>query len=136
MLLGGASVEYFSCFLSSCQLGLTLNYCKIASSNTFRLEAHIGFFRLVMKGILRPYDLMSLCCDLLTKSYLLITRIRTCNCTVVKTKIVCKICHWTLIWWNIFNAKCFDFWTVWSFKLWWTQKLHCFQKSRHPLFMP
>ena len=34
-----------------------LNYCKIASSNTSRLEAHIGLFRLLMKGIFGPYVL-------------------------------------------------------------------------------
>ena len=27
------------------------NYRKIASSNTSRLEAHVGFFRILMKGI-------------------------------------------------------------------------------------
>jgi hypothetical protein len=35
---------------------------KIVSSNTSHLEAHAGFFRLFMKGILDPYVL----CDLLT----------------------------------------------------------------------
>ena len=30
-------------------------YPKVASSNTSRLEAHIGFFRLLMKGIFYPY---------------------------------------------------------------------------------
>ena len=30
---------------------------KIASSNTSRLEAHVGFFRLLMKGIFGPYVL-------------------------------------------------------------------------------
>ena len=29
-------------------------YRKIASSNTSRLEAHVGFFRLLMKGIFGP----------------------------------------------------------------------------------
>ena len=32
-------------------------YCKVASSNTSRLEAHAGFFRLLMKGIFDPYVL-------------------------------------------------------------------------------
>ena len=32
-------------------------YRKIASSNTFRLEAHVGFFRLFMKRIFGPYVL-------------------------------------------------------------------------------
>jgi hypothetical protein len=31
------------------------SYCKVASSNTSRLEAHEGFFRLLMKGIFYPY---------------------------------------------------------------------------------
>ena len=30
-------------------------YRKVASSNMFRLEAHGGFFRLLMKGIFHPY---------------------------------------------------------------------------------
>ena len=34
-----------------------LKYRKVASSNTSRLEAHAGFFRLLMKGILDPYVL-------------------------------------------------------------------------------
>ena len=40
-----------------------IRYHKIASSNTSRLEAHIGFFRLLMKGIFGP-----MYCDLLAKS--------------------------------------------------------------------
>ena len=32
-------------------------YCKVASFNTSRLEAHAGFFRLLMKGIFDPYVL-------------------------------------------------------------------------------
>ena len=32
-------------------------YRKIASSNTSRLEAHLGFFRLLMKGLFGPYVL-------------------------------------------------------------------------------
>ena len=32
-----------------------LAYRKVASSNTSRLEAHAGFFRLLMKGIFEPY---------------------------------------------------------------------------------
>ena len=34
-----------------------LNYHKVASSNTSRLEAHAGFFGLLMKGICDPYVL-------------------------------------------------------------------------------
>ena len=34
-----------------------INYRKIVSSNTSHLEAHAGFFRLYMKGILDPYVL-------------------------------------------------------------------------------
>ena len=30
-------------------------YRKVASSNTSRLEAHAGFFGLLMKGIFDPY---------------------------------------------------------------------------------
>ena len=32
-------------------------YRKVASSNTSRLEAQAGFFRLLMKGIFDPYVL-------------------------------------------------------------------------------
>ena len=32
-------------------------YCKITSSNTSRLEANVGFFRLLMKGIFGMYVL-------------------------------------------------------------------------------
>ena len=32
-------------------------YRKVASSNMSRLEAHTGFFRLLMKGIFDPYVL-------------------------------------------------------------------------------
>ena len=34
------------------------NYRKIANSNTTRLEAHVGLFRLLMKGIFGPYVLL------------------------------------------------------------------------------
>ena len=34
-----------------------LYYCKVGSSNRFRLEAHAGFFRLLMKEIFYPYVL-------------------------------------------------------------------------------
>ena len=33
------------------------NYCKVTSSNTSRLEAHAGFFRLLLKRIFDPYVL-------------------------------------------------------------------------------
>ena len=32
-------------------------YHKVTSSNTSRLEAHTGFFKLLMKGIFDPYVL-------------------------------------------------------------------------------
>ena len=35
----------------------TGRYRKIVSTNTSRLEAHVGLFRLLMKGILGPYVL-------------------------------------------------------------------------------
>ena len=34
-----------------------LTYRKVTSSNTSHLEAHAGFFRLLMKGIFNPYVL-------------------------------------------------------------------------------
>ena len=36
---------------------LTIKYRKVASSNTSRLEAHAGFFRLLMKRIFDAYVL-------------------------------------------------------------------------------
>ena len=33
-------------------------YRKVASSNTSRLEAYGGFFRLLMKGIFDPYSVL------------------------------------------------------------------------------
>ena len=42
---------------SSCSRIQTLAYRKVASSNTSRLEAQAGFFRLLMKGIFNPYVL-------------------------------------------------------------------------------
>ena len=36
---------------------VNLVYRKVASSKTYRLEAHAGFFRLLMKGIFDPYVL-------------------------------------------------------------------------------
>ena len=32
-----------------------ITYLKVVSSNTSHLEAHAGFFRLLMKGIFYPY---------------------------------------------------------------------------------
>ena len=36
---------------------LNSTYRKVTISNTSRLEAHAGFFRLLMKGIFDPYVL-------------------------------------------------------------------------------
>ena len=54
-------------------------YRKIASSNTSRLEAHVGFFRLLMKGIFGPYVLWPFDKMLI---FQLVTHIRTCDYTV------------------------------------------------------
>ena len=51
-----------------------MKYRKIASSNTSRLEAHAGFFRLLMKGIFDPNVLSPFDKKLIFK---LVTRIRT-----------------------------------------------------------
>ena len=50
----GANVFSDNCTECTCH-GNT--YRKVASSNTSRLEAHVGFFRLLMKGIFDPYVL-------------------------------------------------------------------------------
>ena len=55
-------------------------YRKIASSNTSRLEAHVGFFRLFMKGIFCPYVIWPFDKKLIFK---LVTRIRTRDYTVI-----------------------------------------------------
>ena len=55
---------------------LSFYYCKIASSNTSCLGAHVGFCRLLMKG-----NPVLMYCNLLTKSWLLM-RIRTQDFTV------------------------------------------------------
>ena len=38
--------------------GSSTDYRKIASSNTSHLEAHVGFFRLLVQGIFGPYLLL------------------------------------------------------------------------------
>ena len=43
--------------LKGTQKFLGATYRKFASSNTSRLEAHVDFFRLPMKGVLGPYVL-------------------------------------------------------------------------------
>ena len=54
-------------------------YRKVASSNTSRLEAHAGFFRLLMKGIFDPYVLWPFDKKVIFK---LIMRVRTRDYTV------------------------------------------------------
>ena len=46
-----------SCAYHSKIVKLFLEYHKVLSSNTSCLEAHAGFFRLLMKGIFNPYVL-------------------------------------------------------------------------------
>ena len=50
----------------------TYKYRKVASSNASRLEAHAGFFRLLMKGILDPI----MYCDILTNVDFLTSNVR------------------------------------------------------------
>ena len=58
-----SGIEYFTnteCFISQCRLNIIhieKYYRKVASSNMSCLEAHAGFFRLLMKGIYGPYAL-------------------------------------------------------------------------------
>ena len=35
--------------------GVSMIYCKVTTSNTSLLQAHAGFFRLLMKGILERF---------------------------------------------------------------------------------
>ena len=42
-------------FMEAALIAAMYTYCKVASSNTSRLEAHEAFFRLLMKGIFDPY---------------------------------------------------------------------------------
>ena len=57
-------------------------YRNVASSNTSLLEAHAGFFRLLMKGIFVVYVLWPFDKKLITW---LVTRVRTRNYTVLIT---------------------------------------------------
>ena len=57
----------------------TYKCCKVASSNTTRLEAHAGFFRLLMKGIFDPYVLWPFDKKLISK---LVMSVKTRNYTV------------------------------------------------------
>ena len=54
----------------------SLIHSKVESSNTSRLEAHAGFFRLLMKGILDPY--------VLSHFDKIVARVRTRDYTVFK----------------------------------------------------
>ena len=45
---------YFECRPNFQSLKDSITYCKVVSSNTSRLEAHAGFFRLLMKEIFGP----------------------------------------------------------------------------------
>ena len=49
--------EFFSVSLVFRDGNLKNTYRKVASSNTSRLEAHAGYFKLLMKGIFDPYVL-------------------------------------------------------------------------------
>ena len=59
--------------------GLPSAHRKVVSSNTSRLEAHAGFFRLLMKGIFEPYVLWPFDKKLI---FLLVTHVRTRDYTV------------------------------------------------------
>ena len=54
--------ENVTSFCPVCNFGTSYDdmiqcaYCKVASFNTSHLEAHVGFFRLLMKGIFGPYS--------------------------------------------------------------------------------
>ena len=54
---------YLQCSTSTIVLGPTVFTIKL-SSNTSHLEAHAGFFRLLIRGFFDPCEL----CDFLTKS--------------------------------------------------------------------
>ena len=75
----GCSVFWIAWFLEPL-------YCKIASSNTFRLEAHVVLFRLLMKGIFGPYVLWTFDKKLI---FWLVTRIRTCNIWYIPKNSYC-----------------------------------------------
>ena len=49
------NVEYVFKPIAVRNLFLFSKYRKVTRSNTFRLEAHAGFFRLLMKGIFDLY---------------------------------------------------------------------------------
>ena len=60
------------------------------SSNTSRLEAHAGFFRLLMKGIFVPYVLRPFDKKLIS---LLVKRVRTRDYTVCFSTLGLKMFH-------------------------------------------
>ena len=65
-------------------------YRKIASSNTSRLEAHVDFYRLLMKGIFGPYVLWHFDKKLI---FWLVTRIR------IRDYTVCRIFDFEYLFW-------------------------------------
>ena len=65
--------------LSFNELHTLFGYHKVTSSNTSRLEAHAGFFRLLMKGIFDPCVLYSFDKKLVSQ---LVTGISTRDSTV------------------------------------------------------
>ena len=64
-----------------------ISYRKIASSNTSRLEAHAGFFRLLKKGIFDPYVLSPFDKKLISK---LVTHVRARDYMVFGTSLSCQ----------------------------------------------
>ena len=48
-------LHYFECRPNFQSLKDSITYRKVVSSNMSRLDAHAGFFRLLIKGIFDPY---------------------------------------------------------------------------------
>ena len=72
-------IQYFLCLTNWIEIWKILEefqYRKVTSSNTSRLEAPAGFFRLLMKEILDPYVLWPFDKKLISS---LVTRVRTRN---------------------------------------------------------
>ena len=72
---------FFKCDKNAKKIRKKGKYHKIASSNTSRLEAQVGFFRMLMKGIFGPYVLWPLDKKLI---FWIVTRVSARDYTVFK----------------------------------------------------
>ena len=102
------SISNYKCspeliFLNEIFFRKIFRYCKVASSNTSRLEAHAGFFRLLMKGIFDPYIMWPLHKKLISQ---LVMSVRTRDYTVDGSyhwKLTLKVKNYTILYPSLGN---------------------------------